>query len=86
MALIGIFIFGIITGSGTTYLLKKNHIRDLIIQTTYLKNYISGLEEDARQAKRKAAHRASRRNAKKGRAVGAPKGTSKEKSGGSKSS
>jgi len=86
MELIGIFIFGTIVGGLTTYLWTKGQIGDLVIQRTYLKNYISGLEEDAKQAKRKKAYKSGRRPSKKGGASRSTQRSSKAESGGSKSS
>ena len=80
MELVGLFMFGLVIGCFSTYLWKQEEIGDLVVQRTYLKNYISGLEEDAKQAKRKAAYKSSRRPAKKGRASRQSKGVSKAKS------
>jgi hypothetical protein len=77
MELIGIFIFGAIIGSLTTYLWTKGQVSDLIIQRSYLKNYISGLEDNAKQAKRKKGYKSSRRPSKKGGASRSVKGSSK---------
>ena len=80
MELVGLFMFGLVIGCFFTYLWKQEEIGDLVVQRTYLKNYISGLEEDAKQAKRKAAYKSSRRPAKKSRTSRQPKGVSKAKS------
>ena len=80
MELIGLFMFGLIIGCFSTHLWKQEEISNLIVQRTYLKNYISGLEENAKQAKRKKAYNSSRRPSKKGRSSRQSKGISKEKS------
>ena len=80
MELIGLVIIGAIIGGILMHLRYSVIISDWKIQATYLKNYISELEENARQAKRKTAYRTSRRPSKKGRASGSAKGNSKAKS------
>ena len=80
MELVGLFVFGLLIGCLSTYLWKQEEISDLVLQTTYLKNYISDLEENAKQAKRKAAYKSSRRPSKKGRTSRQSKGSSKAKS------
>lgn len=80
MELVGLFIAGAIVGGVLTRLRYKAILGDWKIQTTYLKNYISELEENAKQAKRKSAYKSSRRTSKKGGTSGSSKGNSRKKS------
>ena len=86
MELIGLVVVGAVVGGILTHLRYKEILSDWKIQATYLKNYISELEENAKQAKRKSAYKSGRRPSKKGGASRSTQRSSKAESGGSKSS
>ena len=77
MALIGIFIVGLLAGAVSHNMYIRTTLSNDRVKTTYLKEYISELEANAKRARKKQTIWSRKRNAARDRASRSTKGTSK---------